>query len=73
MLVDDGVSERGEEQPWRPSIDRIDPAMGYVRDNVRLVAWIVNASLNDWKLQDFLEMCRSVTQQQMDGDYGKCE
>jgi PAS domain-containing protein len=31
-----------------PSIDRIDPAKGYVYDNIRIVLNLINASLGDW-------------------------
>lgn len=34
--------------PWRPSIDRIDPSKGYVKDNVRVVCWAYNAAKNEW-------------------------
>jgi hypothetical protein len=34
--------------PYTPSIDRIVPALGYVKGNVRIVIFAVNAMLLDW-------------------------
>ena len=34
--------------PWRPSVDRIDPASGYVTENCRIVCVAVNLALNQW-------------------------
>jgi len=36
--------------PYRPSFDRIDPKKGYTPDNVRIVAYCVNAAMNEWGL-----------------------
>lgn len=34
--------------PWAPSIDRIDNALGYVPGNVRVVCWAFNLMRADW-------------------------
>jgi hypothetical protein len=34
-------------KPWAPSVDRIKPARGYMRSNVRLVTWAVNRAMSD--------------------------
>jgi len=34
--------------PFRPSLDRIVPANGYVADNTRVVCEIVNLAMHDW-------------------------
>lgn len=31
-----------------PSIDRIDPKLGYTIDNVRFIVWALNSALQDW-------------------------
>jgi hypothetical protein len=36
----------GHGSPWAPSIDRIDPAMGYTPENCRVVVWIFNCAKN---------------------------
>jgi hypothetical protein len=35
-------------KPFRPSIDRIEPRLGYIVGNVRLVCEIVNLAMNQW-------------------------
>ena len=47
-------------RPWRPSLDRINPKKGYERNNVRLVAQIVNFALGEWPIAYFYEMCERV-------------
>ncbi len=41
----DGDSVRN---PWAPSIDRLDNAIGYVPGNVRVVCWAFNQMRADW-------------------------
>lgn len=43
-----------------PSLDKIDPQQGYVKGNVRLVTWHVNAAILNFGLDTFLELCRDV-------------
>jgi hypothetical protein len=38
-FVDRGVGF----SPWSPSIDKIDPAKGYVRGNVQVISMLANA------------------------------
>lgn len=45
--------------PLAPSIDKIDASKGYVKGNVRIVAVIVNLSLNGFGDAMFDLMCRS--------------
>jgi hypothetical protein len=35
-------------KPNSPSLDRINPAFGYIPDNVRLICYALNAALGDW-------------------------
>ncbi len=39
---------QGHCNPWKPSIDRIDPTRGYVVGNVRIVSWIYNLCKSTW-------------------------
>lgn len=34
--------------PYAPSLDRVDPDLGYVKSNVRLVCFAVNRARSDW-------------------------
>jgi hypothetical protein len=34
--------------PYAPSLDRIEPSLGYVKTNVRLVCFAVNRARSDW-------------------------
>lgn len=38
-----------------PSLDRIDPAKGYVYSNIRIICFGMNSALNSWG-EDVLEM-----------------
>jgi hypothetical protein len=49
----------GRVDPYTPSIDRVEPALGYIRGNVRLVAYAVNAMLLDWGEGLFVQIANS--------------
>ena len=51
-FIYEGAAKR--TRPFVPSIDRIDPAKGYVKGNVRLVLWAINQALNEFGLDLFL-------------------
>lgn len=46
--------------PWVASLDQIEPAVGYVIENVQLVCWAANRAKGDLSREDFLLMCDSV-------------
>jgi hypothetical protein len=46
--------------PMAPSIDRISPALGYVPENCRLVAFAVNVAISDWGEETFRRIARSL-------------
>jgi hypothetical protein len=46
--------------PWSPSLDRIDPNLGYTLDNTRVVLWIYNASKNVFTDADVLLMAQAL-------------
>ena len=50
--------------PFVISIDKITPALGYVKGNVRLVCLIVNFALNEWGEEIFKYMCQSYLDKQ---------
>jgi len=62
------LSKSGERQttkrmPFRPSIDRIDCALGYTQGNVRITCLAVNIGISDWGDDVFREICRAVANQ----------
>lgn len=46
--------------PFGISIDRIDAAGGYTRDNIRLVLTAVNFALNEWGHDVYLRIAKAV-------------
>jgi hypothetical protein len=46
--------------PFRPSLDRITPAKGYVKGNVRLVLTLVNLAMNDWGADPLIEVAKAI-------------
>ena len=50
----------GSDRRLVPSMDRIVPAKGYVRGNVRIVCHAVNIARHEWGDAGFLEICRAV-------------
>ena len=46
--------------PYQPSIDRVEPPLGYVQGNVRLVLHAVNVGLSDMPLPDYVDVCAAV-------------
>lgn len=42
------------------SIDRIDPKLGYTKNNVVWCTWICNAGKSDLSVQEYLSVCQSV-------------
>jgi hypothetical protein len=50
----------GLTDPYCASIDRIQNDLGYVKDNVRLICWMVNKAISAWGEHRFVEMCEAV-------------
>lgn len=49
--------------PHSPSIDRIDPKIGYVEGNVQFVLAQVNYGKSDFSQQEFIDMCYAIVEQ----------
>lgn len=45
--------------PFRPSVDRIDPSRGYEPDNIRLVCVVVNYALNEFGESILRTLCQA--------------
>lgn len=54
--------------PFRASIDRIDPSKGYTKDNVRLVLVAVNFALNEFGEDTFKVICKSYLKQSLNSE-----
>jgi hypothetical protein len=51
-----------DSKPLTASLDRINPSLGYVRENVRFVHKVVNLMRKDWPEEDFIPWCSLVAQ-----------
>jgi|GEM_PF-1878662 len=52
--------EQRKNDPWKPSLDRIENALGYVKGNVRFVACIANFAKNRFTDDCLVEFCHAV-------------
>lgn len=48
------------QNPFAPSVDRVDSTKGYTRDNVQLVCWAYNVAKSVWPDEVVLEMARAL-------------
>lgn len=48
------LEKKSEMRPNAPSIDRVNPALGYVIENIRVVCWAVNAAMLNWGEDRFI-------------------
>ena len=55
-----GLEMSLEDSATRPSVDRIDCSKGYINSNIRLVCWAVNAGLNSFGTDKYIEICKAV-------------
>ena len=46
--------------PYAPSLDRIEPALGYTKPNVRLVCFAVNRARSDWGDEVILRIAQAL-------------
>lgn len=51
-----------KKHPLCPSLDKIDPELGYVKGNVQWLSWAANRAKGDMRTLDFIEMCRRVVE-----------
>ena len=52
--------ERDKNNPWKPSLDRMDPHKGYVVGNVRFVTYIANMCKKCWSDEVVVDFCKRV-------------
>lgn len=51
---------RYRTHPFAPSIDRIEPHLGYVKENCRLVCFGVNRARSDWGDEILLQIAQGI-------------
>lgn len=59
-LVAQTTSTVHAKNPWVPSIDRIDSAKPYLKDNVQLVVYMYNVCKAEFAHTDVVKFCRAV-------------
>lgn len=45
---------------YMPSVDKLTPALGYIKENVVWAYYYVNRMKNDLNLEEFIELCKTV-------------
>lgn len=48
------------DNPWSPSLDRINPKIGYIDGNCRLVTWIYNRAKGSGTDEDVVSFAKGV-------------
>lgn len=61
------ISKDFTRSPWRPSIDKIVPKLGYVPGNVRFVLCAVNIGMNEWGEGIYREIAKSAIEKERGG------
>ena len=59
-LVGQASETTHAKNPWVPSIDRIDSAKPYTKDNVQLVVYMYNVCKAEFAHEDVVRFCRAV-------------
>jgi hypothetical protein len=52
--------EKDTRNPWKPSLDRTDSSIGYVRGNVRYVVMMANLAKHQFTDEELLKLCRAI-------------
>lgn len=50
--------------PYAPSVDRIDSAKGYTKDNCRVVLSCINMAIGEWGLEIYLDIAKKTLEYQ---------
>ncbi|ADV26973.1 hypothetical protein Psesu_1123 [Pseudoxanthomonas suwonensis 11-1] len=67
LSVDRGTLPPGRKmrRPWAPSIDRIDSALGYTRENCRIVCCAANYAMSQWGEDVLVEMAKAIARKRI--------
>lgn len=52
-----GIGYDWKQNPYRPSVDRIDSKKGYTKDNIRVISWRANTLKSDGTLDELKKLC----------------
>ena len=52
--------ETQTEDPWKPSLDRIDSSKGYLKGNVRFVTVMANLAKGTFSDAELVRFCQAV-------------
>lgn len=53
-------NNKSRRRPFAPSLDRIDPTLGYTVDNCRIICSALNYALGDWGMEPLLRIARRL-------------
>lgn len=62
------TGKRHQRSPWVISVDRIVPALGYVKSNCRIVASIFNIAKNQYSDADVLRLAKALVERHAAND-----
>lgn len=65
LPLERGPRGKFRTNPFAPSLDRIDPRLGYVKSNVRVIAFIVNRSRSDFGDEILMKMARALVHKEL--------
>lgn len=54
------VLQRSGRSPWAPSLDRIEPELGYTAQNTRVVVLAYNSAKGEMSLSELARLARSI-------------
>ena len=66
----DAFDGDGEQKPYQPSVDRIDPSRGYERDNIRIVCLLVNMAMSNWGEEPLRKIAERIVTRGLRPDQG---
>ena len=49
-----------KKNPWMPSIDRINPRLGYTKENCQMVVWIYNTAKQEFTHEDVIKLSKAI-------------
>lgn len=54
--------EKDKGNPYKPSLDRINPDKGYIKGNVQFICYIANMAKHSWSDETLIEFCKFVAE-----------
>lgn len=60
VLLHKGNKGYGNKHPHSPSCDKINPTLGYTKNNVQIVCWWYNCAKQRFSDEEVLSLCKAV-------------